>query len=101
MADTAILHGALERIRWSVKIRNAFTDKGFDSVQSLSHVTQLHLKTVCKLIRSTSDPVRIWLYQEYKLYVLHLWVTTLLSQGQAVQGHLFTDAIALEYASKV
>ena len=101
MADAAILHGALERIGWSVKSRNAFTNKGFDSIQSLSCVTRLHLKTVCKPIRSAPDPVRIGFYQEYKLYALHLWVTTLLSQGQAVQGHLFTDAIALEYASKV
>ena len=101
MANAGILHGALERIGWSIKSRNAFPDKRFDSIQSLSNVTWLHLKTVCKLIRSTSDPVRIGFYQEYKLYALHLWVTTPLSQGQAVQGHLFTDAIALEYASKV
>ena len=101
MADAAILHGALERIGWSVESRNAFTDKGFDSVQSLSHVTRSHLKTVCKSIRSAPDPVRIGFYQEYKLYALHLWVTTRLSQGQVVQGQQFTDAIALEYASKV
>ena len=72
MADAAILCGALERIRWSVESRNAFTNKGFDSIQSLSHVTQLHLKTVCKSIRSAPDPVRIGFYQEYKLYALHL-----------------------------
>ena len=101
MADAAILRGALERIGWSVKSRNAFTDKGYDSIQSLSHVTQLHLKTVCKSIRSAPDPVRIGFYQEYKLYALHLWVTTRLLQGQVVQGQQFTDAIALEYASKV
>ena len=101
MADAAILCGALERIRWSVESRNAFTNKGFDSIQSLSHVTQLHLKTVCKSIRSAPDPVRIGFYQEYKLYALHLWVTTRLLQGQVVQGQQFTDAIALEYASKV
>ena len=101
MADAAILRGALERIGWSVESRNAFTDKGFDSVQALSHVTRLHLKTVCKLIRSAPDPVRIGFYQEYKLYALHLWVTTRLLQGQVVQGQQFTDAIALEYASKV
>ena len=101
MADAAILCGALERIRWSVESRNAFTDKGIDSVQSLSHITQSHLKTVCKSIRSAPDPVRIGFYQEYKLYVLHLWVTTWLPQGQVVQGQQFMDAIALEYASKV
>ena len=33
--------------------------------------------------------------------MLHLWVTTWLLQGQVVQGQQFTDAIALEYASKV
>ena len=76
MADAAILHGALERIRWSIESRNAFTDEGFDTVHSLSHVTQLHLKTVCESIRSAPDPVRIGFYQEYKLYALHLWVTT-------------------------
>ena len=101
MADAAILCGALERIGWSVESRNTFTDKGFDSIQSLSHVTQSHLKTVCKLIRRAPDPVRIEFYQEYKLYALHLWVTTRLSQGQVVQGQQFTDAITLEYASKV
>ena len=101
MVNAAILHGALERIGWSVKSKNAFTNKGFDSIQSLSHVTWLHVKTVCKLIRSAPDPVGIGFYQEYKLYALHLWVTTRLLQGQVVQGHLFTDAIALEYASKV
>ena len=101
MAYAAILHGALERIRWSVKSRNAFTNKGFDSIQSLSHVTRSHLKTVCKSIRSAPDPVRIGFYQEYKLYALHLWVTTRLLQGQVVQGQQFTDTIALEYASKV
>ena len=81
MADAAILRGALERIGWSVESRNAFTNKGFDSIQSLSHVTRLHLKTVCKSIRSAPDPVRIGFYQEYKLYMLHLWVTTRLLQG--------------------
>ena len=101
IADAAILRGALERIGWSVESRNAFTDKGFDSIQSLSHVTRSHLKTVCKSIRSAPDPVRIGFYQEYKLYALHLWVTTRLLQGQVVQGQQFTDAIALEYASKV
>ena len=101
MANAAILHGALERIRWSVKSRNAFTNKGFDSIQSLSHVTRSHLKTVCKLIRSAPDPVRIGFYQEYKLYMLDLWVTTQLLQGQVVQGQKFMDAIALEYASIV
>ena len=101
MADAAILCGALERFRWSIESRNAFTNKGFDSVQSFSHGTQLYLKTVCKLIRSAPDPVRIGFYQEYKLYMLHLWVTTWLSQGQVVQRHLFTDTIALGYASKV
>ena len=101
MANAAILCGALERTGWSVKSRNAFTNEGFDSVQSLSHVTRLHLKTVCKSIRSAPDPVRIGFYQEYKLYTLHLWVTTQLSQGQVVQGQQFTDAIALDYASKV
>ena len=101
MANAEILHGALERIRWSIKSRNAFTNEGFDSVQSLSHITWSHLKTVCKSIRSAPDPVRIGFYQEYKLYTLHLWVTTRLSQGQVVQGQQFTDAIALEYASKV
>ena len=101
MANAAILHGALERIGWSIESRNAFIDKGFDSVQSLSHVFWLHLKTVCKSIRSAPDPVRIRFYQEYKLYALHLWVTTWLLQGQVVQGQQFTDAIALEYASKV
>ena len=45
--------------------------------------------------------MRIGFYQEYKLYALHLWVTTRLLQGQVVQGQQFTDAIALEYASKV
>ena len=93
--------GALERIGWSVESRNAFTDKGFHSIQSLSHVTRLHLKTVCKSIRSAPDLVRIGFYQEYKLYTLHLWVTTQLLQGQVVQGQQFTDMIALEYASKV
>ena len=78
-----------------------FYGKGFDSIQSLSHVTRSHLKTVCKSIRSAPDPVRIGFYQEYKLYTLHLWVTTRLLQGQVVQGQQFTDAIALEYASKV
>ena len=101
MADAAILCGALERIGWSVKSRNAFTDEGFDSIQSLSHVTRTYLKTVCKSIRSAPDPVRIGFYQEYKLYALHLWVTTRLLQGQVVQGQQYTDAIALEYASKV
>ena len=101
MADAAILHGALERIGWSIESRNAFTNEGFHSIQSLSHVTWLHLKTVCKSIRSAPDPVRIGFYQEYKLYALHLWVTTWLSQGQMVQGQQFTEAIALEYASKV
>ena len=80
MTNSAILHGALERIGWSIKSRNAFTNKGFDSIQSLSHATWLHLKTVCKLIRSAPDPVRIGFYQEYKLLALHLWVTTQLSQ---------------------
>ena len=70
--DSAILCGALERIGWCVKSRNAFTSKGFDSVQSLSHVTRLYLKTVCKLIRSAPDPLRIGFYQEYKLFPLHL-----------------------------
>ena len=97
MADAAILRGALERIGWSIESRNAFTDEGFDSVQSLSHVTRSHLKTVCKSIRSAPDPVRIGFYQEYKLYALHLWVTTRLLQGQVVQGQQFPDAIALEY----
>ena len=101
MADAAILHGALERIGWSVKSRKAFTDEGFDSIQSLSHVTWSHLKTVCKSIGSAPNPVRIGFYQEYKLYALHHWVTTRLLQGQVVQGQQFTDAIALEYASKV
>ena len=101
MADEAILHGALERIGWSIESTNTFTKEGFDSVQSLSHVTQWHLKTVCKSIRSAPDPVRIGLNQEYKLYTLHLCVTTWLSQGQVVQGQQFTEAIALEYASKV
>ena len=45
--------------------------------------------------------MRIGFYQEYKLYALHLWVTTRLSQGQLVQGQQFMDAITLEYASKV
>ena len=76
MADEAILHLALETIVWSVKSRNAFTEEGFDSIQSLSHDTQSHLKIVCKSIRSAPDPVSIGFYQEYKLYMLHLWVTT-------------------------
>ena len=84
MADAAILRGALERIGWSVESRNAFTNEGCDSVQSLSHITWSHLKTVCKSIRSAPDPVRIGFYQEYKLYTLHLWVTTQLLQGQVV-----------------
>ena len=100
MANAAILHRALERIWWSIESRNAFTNKGFDSIQSLSHVTQPHLKIVCKSIRSAPDPVRIGFYQEYKLYTLQLCVTTRLSQGQVVQGQQFTDAIALEYVSK-
>ena len=101
MADAAILRGALERIGWSIESRNALTNKGFDSIQSLSHVTQSYLKTVCKLIRSAPDHVRIGFYQEYKLYALHHWVTTWLLQGQVVQGKQFTDTISLEYASKV
>ena len=87
MANAAILHGALERIGWSVESRNAFTEEGFDSIQSLNNATHSHLKTVCKGKRSTPDLVRIGFYQEYKLDVLHLWVTSQLSQGQAVQGH--------------
>ena len=100
MANAAILCGAVERIECSVESRNAFTTDRFDSDQSLSHVFQLQLKTVCKSMRSASDPMRTGSYQEYKLYALHLWVTTWLSQGQVVQGHLFRATSALEYASK-
>ena len=40
MADAAMLHGALVRIGWSVESRkNAFTGKGFDSIQSLNTIT--------------------------------------------------------------
>ena len=60
MADAAMLHGALVRIGWSVESRkNAFTGKGFDSIQSLNTITWLHLKTVCKSMKSTQDPERI------------------------------------------
>ena len=34
---------------------------------------------------STPDPVRIGFYQVFKLYALHIWVTTWLSQGQEAQ----------------
>ena len=54
-----------------------------------------------KSIRSAQDPMRIGSYEEYKLNVLHLWVTTWVSQGQPAQGHQFMDTITLEYTAKV
>ena len=50
---------------------------------------------------STPDPVRIGFYQVFKLYALHIWVTTWLSQGQEAQGQQVTGAIALEYVDQV
>lgn len=101
MANAAILCRELERIGWSVECRNAFIDERFDSSQSLNNMTQLCLKTVCKLIRSAPDPVRTGIYQKHKINALHLWVTTWLSQGQTAQGQQYTDTTALEYAAKV
>ena len=68
MANAAILYGTLERIRWSVEKRNAFTDEGFDSIPFLTHVTWWHYKAVCQSIRSTHDLIQIKFYEENKLY---------------------------------
>ena len=101
MANAAILCGALEGIGWSVDSRNAITNKGLDSVQSLNLVIQLHLKTVCKSMRSAPDPLRTGSYQEFNVFALYLRVTNKLSHGHAVQGKSLMDTIALEYASQV
>ena len=80
---------------------NAFTVKGFDSIQSLNNVTWLYLKTVCKLIRSALDPMRVGFYEEYKLNVLYLWLITRKSQEQSAQKQQFTHTAPLEYAAMV
>ena len=70
MADTAILCGTLECIGWSVESRNAFTNKEFCSIQSLTPVTQSYLKMTvlrigCYLEYLFCDKKRGWTLEMY------------------------------------
>ncbi|EEC44922.1 predicted protein [Phaeodactylum tricornutum CCAP 1055/1] len=114
--------GALGRIGWSVAAANAFTNEGFDAMDSLGLVTRDRLKDICKIIRRGSDGVAavpaaggnaavaaapgipgiaIPMMWEYKLSGMHLWVSERLRQGTPVVAADFTAAIGNLYTRKV
>ncbi|ACI65726.1 predicted protein, partial [Phaeodactylum tricornutum CCAP 1055/1] len=122
-ADGAIaFRGALGRIGWSVPAANAFTNEGFDAMDSLGLVTRDRLKDICKIIRRGTDGVAavpaaggnaavaaapgipgiaIPMMWEYKLSGMHLWVSERLRQGTPVVAADFTAAIRNLYTRKV
>jgi hypothetical protein len=106
--------GALGRIGWSVPAANAFTNKGFDAMNSLSLVTHDRLKDICKIIccgtngvaavpaaggnaavvaAAGTPGIAIHMMWEYKLSGMHLWVSEHLQQGTPVVAADFTAAI--------
>ncbi|EEC42679.1 predicted protein [Phaeodactylum tricornutum CCAP 1055/1] len=114
--------GALGRIGWSVPAANAFTNEGFDAMDSLGLVTCDRLKDICKIIRRGTDGVAavpaaggnaavaaapgipgiaIPMMWEYKLSGMHLWVSERLQQGTPVVAADFTAAIGNLYTRKV
>ncbi|EEC45037.1 predicted protein [Phaeodactylum tricornutum CCAP 1055/1] len=116
--------GALGRIGWSVPAANAFTNEGFDAMDSLGLVTCDRLKDICKIIHRGTDGVAavpaaggnaavavaaapgipgivIPMMWEYKLSGMHLWVSERLRQGTPVVAEDFTAAIGNLYTRKV
>jgi hypothetical protein len=102
MADLAIFRAALARIGWSADAANAIIDEGFDSIDTIGLVDKSFLKNVCKTIRTrTNNPVHIPALNEYRLYGMHLWVSTLQSTGQPIDAANFKAAVGATYTLKV
>jgi hypothetical protein len=102
MAELPAFRTALNRIGWDVASADAFIAEGFESIGLLGVVDKDFLKSVCKTIRSCADnPVPIPALNEYCLYAMHLWVSTLQSIGQPTTADLYTPAVANTYLTKL
>jgi hypothetical protein len=118
MAAEAInLRAALGRINWSPAAQNAFVEEGFGNMSDIGYVTRDYLSKVCKKLRTGREaipaavaanpaipavrPVDIPLFNEFKLFGMHLWVIEKQRQGLQVVPIEFTQEVATEYTAKV
>ena len=117
MADNiATLRAALGRIGWTPAAQNSFTSEGFATIADVGLVTREFLGKVCKKIRTGRTavavergqpaavairPEDIPLFNEFKLFALHLWVCEKNRQGQEILPEDFTAVVANEYTARV
>ncbi len=89
-------------IGWDVTSADAFIAKGFESIALLGFIDKDCLKSVCKTIHSCVDNhIPIPALNEYCLYAMHLWVSTLQSNGPPIMADLYTPASAKSYLAKL